>query len=262
VRAASAPTARDRRAAFERLTRPRALPAVDDPGDGRDASSRQAPRRPAELFTGRPTVTKEFSLSVSNVTRFAPRPASAPVLRPRAQNSVALEYKPSRTVPQPFKLKSVELHDAAAARFAQQQRIDEQALEAKRRYQAVPLRADMLDGPTFVPTLAPPDQVVTVANGSFCRQSDVRAECRAAFDAHTRERLVTEEGERERAAAVRAAAQERERRTTFREQCFRANPVPSFEMVEIPKGPPAWEPTSPHTPHLSTKQRSRSASRS
>lgn len=259
----SAPVIRGeaRRAIFERLTRPRQGPG--DQGDsaaedsGRLRSSALA-RAPAAAFRGHSAAANEVLQTRPSSSRFPIRTASNPsALRERSQNVPSQSYVPGRTVPKPFRLMSVELHDAATAKFEERVKRESVLMDQKRRYHAVPLRADMLEGPTFQPTLAPPDQVVTVAEDSFCRQSDMRAASRADFEERTKARIEEDDAAKQEAAAAREAKLEHQRLAQYNERRFRARPAPKFreEDATLPPVPPPLAPTSPHTPHFAPRTR-------
>jgi Targeting protein for Xklp2 (TPX2) domain len=267
TRKSSTPAIRgeDRRAIFERLTRPRLNPPQEI-GFAENATVGTGPTAQVAAsvarYNARPTATRGFPHSGPDSSRFSVRTASNPtVLQSRRQNVPATQYVPGRTVPRPFRLKSVELHDAAMAKFEQQVKRESALLEQKRRYQAVPLREDMLKGPTFEPKFAPQDQIVTVPEEDFCCRSDMRALSRAEFEERTRARVEEDERAKREAAAAREELFEQQLAAKYQVQRFRARPVPTFHLsaATLPRLPPSLPPTSPHTPHLSTRFRTRSA---
>lgn len=251
---ASAPVIRgeDRRAIFERLTRSRQSTTL---GNNRsiDCCSDPASRSTTGGGEDRDQCTSRRPYSARGAA------TGCNPLQSRCSNAQNQSYVPGRTVPKPFQLKSVELHDAAIVKFEEQKHRDSIRLEEKRRFRAVPLRADMLEGPTFIPTLAPPELVVTETDGSFCRASDVRAESRAEFEAQNRERIERETVAKAAAEAANEALLERKRVEEYNEKRFRARPLPLFRPEDsvLPPVPAPLPPTSPHTPYLATRSRTR-----
>jgi hypothetical protein len=220
------------------------------------STSESNPRGNAStVYTGR-TIPKEFALSISNHPNY-----NAGLSRNRASESqLARTRKPftdirnfdpnARTVPAPFDLKSVELHDRARARWQIEQERLERELDERRKYRAVPLRKELLEGPTFVPVLGVPEDSITVPDDDFCTNSDARAATRAQFDMNTAARLENEANLMGLANAAREKAEEERRRAMWVSHAFRARGVPAshYEIDHPPVSSPPYRPTSPHTP--------------
>lgn len=215
-------------------------------------------------YKGR-TIPREFHLSVTNSARFAAnklgRTGSEPRIRyNKGSKSDALQRVPNgRTEPEPFNLASLKLHEEAVARHQAQLAQEETRVTAQRCYRALPLRQDMLDGPTFIPVLLPPEHSVTIPDEQYCTHSDERAIRRAEFDEHTQKRLQDEAAAREAAAAAREHAEEERLRVEWNTHMFRARAMPDFDAIRqrnsMAERPCGLRPTSPHTPANLTKTR-------
>jgi hypothetical protein len=181
------------------------------------------PTKEMSVYSGH-TIPKEFALTTRS------RAGAAQQERRPLQESKSVnlqDYNPHGTVPKPFRLKSAVLHEAAVARRRAFLEREDRELQERRRYKAIPLCQDMLDGPTFMPTLPLPEDSVTVPYENYCTASAERAEIRADFEEHTKARIAEEEEFAAKAAAAREASAERKRRSEYEAKKFRARPVPS-----------------------------------
>lgn len=248
-----------REEAFARLTRPRPATAASKTApEGQDEKLATSKR-----FSGQPTVISHFNLSVSNrkPLEAAVQPPSKPkVLGSRETNIQCLPFD-GKTVPKPFCLKSLDLHESAKARLSERIRAEEIELAKRRSFKATSLSVELLDGPTFVPKLEPASEVCTVPQ-LFSGYSGIRAERRATFDEENQERIAREEREKKQADAARIAAERKAAKENWRKNAFRARPVPDFVAItqaaeEAALSAPQFEPTSPHTPFLATRLRFR-----
>jgi hypothetical protein len=232
---------------FDRLTLPKARVV--------DASASESKPRGSTVYTGR-TIPKEFALSISNHPSYNAglsrnRASESKFSRTRKPFTDIQNFDPNaRTVPAPFDLKSVELHDRARARWQIEQKRVERELDERRKYRALPLRKELLEGPTFVPVLGVPEESVTVPDEDFCTNSDARAATRAQFDMYTAARLDNEAKLMALSNAAREKAEEERRRALWISHAFRARGVPAshYEIDHPPVPSPPYPPTSPHTP--------------
>lgn len=278
-------SAAERRAAFERLTKPvvriAVVPAPRERVRARTGGNSQYferlskpfPRHSAvelepigftgqrlsEQYTGRATQQREFKLSSSNAssTRMSVPAVGSPVSLGRPSYAEQYDGKPSRTVPAPFKLRGVGLHETAQEKLRQEKEKEEKAMDDNRKYKAVKLSAKMLQGPTFVPVLKPAEEVCTVPEDTFCRESDERAKQRLLYEAEKAERLAQEAQDAKEAEEERKVLAEKMRKTQFKENSFKAQPVPNFSDYKEPEKPavPPLPPTSPKTPSFCTRSR-------
>lgn len=247
----------ERDAAFARLTKPRRPPSVPQKDD---EAQQGAKALVSSHFSGRPATVSDISSSAGNPTSLeASFGSTPPVLQSREVN---VQYPATglRTVPKPFALKSVELHESAKVRLSERVRAEEIELAKRRSFKAAPLALDLLQGPTFVPKLPPATEVCTVPE-QFPGHSEERAKSRAAFDEENQDRIARENEERKAREAARALAEQIAAKKEWRSRAFRARDVPDFAAIEQAQkeaaaAVPPFEPTSPHTPFLATKMRS------
>lgn len=215
--------------------RARGMPNFDNPGcSGRTPSSAPASttrargfelastrrHRRAQAALAAKTAAKEEATEAARV--FRATPLSAAMMA--GPTFVPILGQGELTSPMDSCRASAARHAQAQADFAAKTRADEEEAAAVRGFKATPLSAAMMAGPTFVPTLGVRPVTTPV---DACTASSTRAQERAQFDIENRIRQDQLEFERAEKAAAREAAEDEARRQHWRENQFRARPVPS-----------------------------------
>lgn len=240
---------------FDRLSAPRRKMDVDE----------NRPPRPAGVdlsrYTGR-TEPKEFSLSGPSRRPAQSATTSAwPGRTADSRRSLDVDlsaYKPNmRTTPQPFKLRSVELHEACTRRRMSDNLQAQRELELRRAYKATPVSEDMLKHPTFTVKHAPLEECMTVPLERFCAASDERAQKRREFDEHVEDKIRREEEQREEERRREELELAEEAKLEWKQNAFRARGVPEshYDIPKLPTPPPSLPLTDPQTPGVLSRHR-------
>lgn len=167
----------------------------------------------------------------ASVQAVRPRRQSVPRVQPQTRPSVSKPFSP--TTPKPFELQSLTRHEQARSIEHQRLEKEEEEERQKKSFKARPLSNTMLERPTFVPRRSSTPRTVAKDVVTASRE---RAGMRALFDAHTNNRLASEEQRRREEAKAKQQAEDERREKEWRENGFKARGVPST-TYRTPPGP-------------------------
>ncbi|PXF43087.1 hypothetical protein BWQ96_07173 [Gracilariopsis chorda] len=191
---------------------------------------RKFARTPKEVSPRRRTTFK-----AKPVPRYLTMPR--PVVRPTAKSEAILHglassapmppvlaaCKLSGTVPKPFKLASVELHEARMKKICAKRKAEQEEAERRRVLHPLALNREMLEGPTFVPCLDKKNLTMPVDLLPWAAE---RRERTLAYEAAQRARIEEMEAMKEIAQRQRELAEEERLREDYERKKFRPRPVP------------------------------------
>lgn len=188
---------------------------------------------------------RRTSFKAKPVPRYLTMPR--PVVRPTAKSEAILHGPTSSapvptalavcnmspTVPEPFKLASVELHEARMMKIHSKRKAEQEEAEKRRVLHPTPLNRKMLEGPMFVPCL---DKKNLTDPVDLLPWAAERRERTLAYEAAQRARVEEMEAMKEIVRKQRELAEEEKMREDYERKRFRPRPVPRSHY--FPDTPP------------------------
>lgn len=156
---------------------------------------------------------------------------SMPPRKPQHQLRTA---KPlGRTVPRPFPLQGVNKHEEVVESLQRRQQLAEAEERRSRMFEPVPLREEILEGPTFIPSRSDPNLLTDPV--SLLPDAEQRSKRTLAYLAGQRERMEEMERRKTQAAREREDRELEDIEREWQQRRFKARPMPkSHYTPDIP----------------------------
>lgn len=138
-----------------------------------------------------------------------------------------------RTVPHPFPLQGVNKHEEVMESLQRRQQLDEAEARRSRMFEPVPLREEILEGPTFIPSRSDPNLLTDPV--CLLPDAEQRSMRTLAYLAAQRERMEELEMRKMQAAREREDRELEDAERVWQQRRFKPRPIPkSHYKPDIP----------------------------